>query len=69
MNLSKDYSSIFNILISCLEEQNFLIYSEALKIVNFLAKIFSKNFPSIFLKHSLHSVCEKYKASKSKGFN
>lgn len=66
METQKDYGTIFSILISVLEESNFLVYSEAMRCVRSLTKLFGCRLPPIIAKHFFHLLLDKLKGTLSK---
>ncbi|EAR85442.2 hypothetical protein TTHERM_00441910 (macronuclear) [Tetrahymena thermophila SB210] len=66
---NKDYSNIYKILIGCLEESNFLIFSEALKCVQSLMKVMKNGIPFPILKHFLLLILDKFRGPKARQYN
>ncbi|CAD8196337.1 unnamed protein product [Paramecium octaurelia] len=63
---SKDYGSIYAIIITLLEESNYLIYSQGMRCVKGLVRLLRRGIPQPVAKHFFILILDKLKGSLSK---
>lgn len=69
INVQKDYSNIYNILTKCIEEPNYLVYSESMRCFISIVKVLRRSIPYNVFKYFVLAIGEKYKGPKDKKYN
>ena len=62
---SKDYTSIYNVVVHMLEDSNALVFMEAIKTVEYLSMLLGKNIKHQKLRQFISLLAEKYKETKT----
>jgi hypothetical protein len=65
VKLTKDYTSIYNIIVHMLEDPNMLVFNEALKTLEYLAILLKSSIKSSKMKQFLNLLADKLKETKT----